>query len=145
DHWELYDLQNDPAGTDDRSEQHPERVANLVDAWETAAWANQVFPLDEGSGLKSLQRPPTEGVFSEPVTLYPGTPTLEHYRASQLIEQRSFRVTIRLDYRPGDQGVLVAHGDLGGGYVVYIEDGELHLYYHAFWQERRLRGGVVPS
>ncbi|MFD3506462.1 arylsulfatase [Nocardia sp. NPDC058666] len=30
-------------------------------------------------------------------------------------------------YRPGDEGVLVAHGDPLGGYVLYVEDGEVVL------------------
>ena len=34
---------------DDLADQHPELVAELVDAWEQAAWANRVFPLDEGA------------------------------------------------------------------------------------------------
>jgi hypothetical protein len=28
------------------------------------------------------------------------------------------------NHDPGDQGVLVAHGDQGGGYILYIENGD---------------------
>ena len=38
-----------PNAVHDLADEHPERVAELVDAWEEAAWANQVFPLDEGA------------------------------------------------------------------------------------------------
>src|SRR5262249_57924977 len=47
--WELYDLTNDPAELDDRSATEPERLARMAAAWEREAWANQVYPLDEGS------------------------------------------------------------------------------------------------
>src|SRR5262249_13127200 len=47
------------------------------------------------------------------------------------------------DYRPGDRGILLAHGDQSGGYVFYVEEGRLHLYYHAFGLERRLAGGPL--
>ena len=42
----------------DVADQQPERVAELVDAWEDAAWKNQVFPLDEGTGLSRMMTPP---------------------------------------------------------------------------------------
>jgi arylsulfatase len=41
----------------DLADQHPERVAELVAAWEEAAWRNQVFPLDEGTGLSRMLVP----------------------------------------------------------------------------------------
>ena len=58
DEWELYDLRDDPTELHDLAAEHPERLAELADAWEEAAWANQVYPLDEGSGIKYLIRPP---------------------------------------------------------------------------------------
>lgn len=125
--WELYDLASDPTETRDLAAEHPERVAELAAAWEAAAWANQVYPLDEGSGTKFLQRPPRSDVFAEPVTLFPGTPTLERWRAQQLVANRSFTVEVRL--RSLGEGVLVAHGDQGGGYSLAVEDGEL-VFHH---------------
>ncbi|MDH4171676.1 MAG: arylsulfatase, partial [Acidimicrobiia bacterium] len=101
--WELYDLHGDPTETTDLADAHPDRVAELAAAFEEAAWANQVFPLDEGTGLKMIQRPPTELVFEAPVRLRPGTPTLERYRSLQFINSRSCRITVRLEgYRAGD-------------------------------------------
>jgi arylsulfatase len=42
---------------------------------------------------------------------------------------RSFDVRVQFtdEYRPTDEGVLIAHGDQGGGYLLYIEDGDLHF------------------
>jgi arylsulfatase len=145
DHWELYHLEADPTEMDDLAGEHPERVRELVEAWEQAAWANQVYPLNEGGLLAREQRPPTEDVFLEPVTIIPGTPTLEHYRSNAMIDRRSFAVTVRLDFRSGDEGVLVAHGDQSGGLVLYIEDGELQLLHNAFGREHLLSGGRVPA
>src|SRR5262249_28303563 len=88
DHWELYDTQRDPTQTTDLADREAERVGELKEAWERAAWENQVFPLDEAFGLRQRLRPPSDAVFGEPVTLVPGTPTLEHHRAMKLIEQR---------------------------------------------------------
>ena len=123
--WELYDLHADRTQIDDVSAQFPAKVRELADAWEAAARANQVYPLDEGSGVKFLQRPERSLVFSEPVTILPGTPTLERWRCQQLVANRGFRVTVRLTSL-GD-GVLVAHGDQGGGYCLYVDQASLSL------------------
>src|SRR5262249_20608934 len=77
---------------------------------------------------------------------FPGTPTLERYRSAKLIDQRSFTIRVLLDYRAGDRGVLVAHGDQAGGYVLYIEDGVLHYVHHAFGMGSKfLAVGALPS
>jgi arylsulfatase A-like enzyme len=125
--WELYDLRTDPTETTDLAAEHPSRVAELAAAWEAAAQANQVFPLDEGSGVKFLQRPPRSAVYGEPVTLYPGTPTLERWRSQQLVANRSF--TVRVLLRSLGVGVLVAHGDQGGGYSLALDGGQL-VFHH---------------
>jgi arylsulfatase len=56
----------------------------------------------------------------------PGTPTLERWRSLQLIFLRSVAITIGADVAPGDEGILVAHGDQGGGYAVWLDGEGLH-------------------
>jgi arylsulfatase len=146
DRWELYDLRADPTETTDLAGAHPERVADLAAAWEDEAWAAQVFPLDEGTGLKFLLRPPREDVFTDPVTIAAGTPTLERYRSYKLVQLRSFRIDIRGTHGAGDEGVLVAHGDQGGGYAVYVEDGELTYVHNGYGIMRTIGcGGLGPG
>jgi arylsulfatase len=125
--WQLYDLRTDPTEMVDLAAEHPEKVRELADAWEAAARANQVYPLDEGSGTKFLQRPPRSVVYGEPVTILPGTPTLERWRCQQLVANRSFTVTVLLGTL--GEGVLVAHGDQGGGYSLAVDDGAL-VFHH---------------
>ena len=52
---------------------------------------------------------------------------MSHHRSMELIGTRSFRIIIRLDHARPDEGVLVAHGDQGGGYLIYVEDGRLRF------------------
>jgi arylsulfatase len=83
-----------------------------------------VFPLVTRHDL--ARRRPEEKSFSAPVRLLPGTPTLERYRAQRLIAYRDFVIEAELaGYASGDEGVLVAHGDPLGGYVLYLEDGRV--------------------
>jgi arylsulfatase A-like enzyme len=123
--WELYDLGADPTELHDLRDAHPDKVRELAEAWERAAWDNQVYPLDEGSTIRYLLRPPWVDAFGDPVTIPAGTPTLERWRSVQLIWFRAFRMTVSLDFRSGDQGYLVAHGDQGSGYGLYVLDDEL--------------------
>ena len=137
DTWELYDLGNDPTETDDLSSDDPDRVSDLAAAWDQAAWTNQVYPVDDKSGLKGAWRNPTEDHLEQPVTLHPGTPTLDRYRSRQLMHTRSFRIVIRLDHGAGNEGTLVSHGDQGGGYIVYVESDRLMFAHN--------RAGVVTT
>ena len=61
-----------------------------------------------------------------------------------MINARSFRVEIEVEAADGDEGVLVAHGDQGGGYAVYVEDGVLRLRLQRLRRHdgRRLRTGA---
>ena len=120
--WELYDLRTDRTETRDLAAEQPERVATLAEGWEQAARENQVYPLDEGSRLRYLVRPPYEDHLDHPVRIVAGTHTLERYRSQLLIQWRSFTVDVEVDHRSGDRGVLVAHGDQGGGYALYVVD-----------------------
>ena len=52
-----------------------------------------------------------------------GTPTLERWRSVQLIWFRAVEIAVSLTYLAGDQGTLVAHGDQGSGYGLYVRDG----------------------
>ena len=123
--WELYDLTSDPSELDDRSEAEPERRARMAAAWEQEAWANQVYPLDEGSSIKYLLRPERSEAYRRAVTITPGTPTLERWRSVQLVWFRTVTIAVDLDFTAGDHGILVAHGDQGGGYALYVLDDEL--------------------
>ena len=140
--WQLYDLRNDPTELHDLAGELPDKVAEMAEAWEAAAWKYQIFPLDEGTGLRYVQRPPTEAAFMGPVTLHRDTPSLERYRSFLLIQQRSFVVTVRVVHRDGADGMLLAHGDQGGGYAVCIEDGEVRYLHNAFGEMTELSSGA---
>ena len=139
--WELYDLANDPTELHNVAGQYPEKVAELAAAWEVAAQANQVYPLDEGSGTKFLQRPSRSQVFGETVTVLPGTPTLERWRCQQLVANRSFTVTVRI--AASGTGTLVAHGDQGGGYALFLDAGSLTLAHNDGRGRTRFISGAV--
>lgn len=142
--WELHHLAEDPSESRDLAAEHPEKLAELQDGFEEAAWANQVFPLDEGNFVKMIQKPPSDQAVVADVHLRPGMPTLERWRALQLISSRNFDVVVDLDFATGDEGMLFAHGDQGGGYAMYIEDGHLFYVHNGYGDMTVLDAGTVP-
>ena len=143
DEWELYDIAADPTETVDQAAARPDLVRELADAWERSAGENLVFPLDDGTGLLQVLRRPEDAAFHRPVRLLPGTPTLERYRSQKLIAFRDFVVEVELDRRPGDAGVLVAHGDQGGGYALFVEDETLTFAYNHYGELTLLSAGPL--
>jgi arylsulfatase len=123
--WELYNLRVDPTEVRNLAADQPGRVTDLAAGFHEAAIANQVYPLDEGSGWRWIVRPPQDDVFHEPVTIWSGTPTLERIRSGNLVWQRTCVITIDVTTEADSRGVLVAHGDQGGGYAVEVDNGEL--------------------
>ncbi|MCU1358173.1 MAG: arylsulfatase family protein, partial [Acidimicrobiales bacterium] len=150
--WELYDLAADRTETTNLAAEHPDKVAELAAGWEAAARENQVYPLDEGSRLRYVVRPPYEAPLHEPVRIVAGTHTLERYRSQQLIQWRSFDVDVELGgdgYVEGDAGVLVSHGDQGGGYALYVEPpedgGQLVFVHNGYGVMTEVRCGPVAT
>jgi len=143
--WELFDLAADPTQVNDLAAERPDEVAALAAAWEEAAWANQVFPMEEGTMIKHIIRPEWVSEVRGNLVIPNGTPAMERWRSLQLIWVRDVTITAELRYSAGDEGVLVAHGAQGGGYVMYVEDGELCWSHHDGRRNRRVRGGPVPD
>ncbi len=70
--------------------------------------------------------------------------TLERFRSQLLIQWRSFTVDVDLDFREGDHGVLVAHGDQGGGYSLHVgEDDELFFVHNGFGSMTEVSAGTL--
>lgn len=121
--WQLYDIRADPLETRDLAGDHPAVVADLAAAWEEAAWANSVFPLDDRGPGSALRRPDDDHL-GAPITLLPFAGTVERWRSAQLVQHRDVAITASFRLAAGDAGVLVAHGDQGGGYLLVIDTDE---------------------
>ncbi|MEV4644974.1 arylsulfatase [Saccharopolyspora sp. NPDC049357] len=143
DPWRLYNVTVDPAETTDLSDTYPALTAELAERWKAAAWMNTVFPLnDDGSMLR--QRPSSEAVLEQPVFIHPKSPTLERFRSSKLVKLRCFDIVASGSWGPEDRGVLVSHGDQGGGYSVYLDETELWLSYNEYGTIKRISVPAQP-
>lgn len=145
DRWQLFDTTTDVTQARDRAADHPELVAELTAAWDVAADRNHVLPMVDGTPVHWFSRDPSEGIYAKAQTFTPANGTIERYRASNLIDGRSFRIHADLHgYRAGDEGVLLSHGGQEAGYVLYVEDGHVVFAENAFGPMLSTQPARVP-
>ena len=134
DNWTLHHLDTDFSEATDLRARHPDRLEELTQAFDRAAWENSVYPLDNRDRLdKFADLPPWALADADkPRTILPGGETLHRFDLFPLIAERDWRIAIRFAHRAGDEGILWAIGDPTGGMVMWIEGGRLHFHYNGF-------------
>lgn len=128
------------------SEQHPDKVKELVDLWFEEAHKNNVLPLQDLGILELMQ---TE--FKMPVppggqyVYYPGTSEVPE-RSAANTHGVSFKALAQVEFTSQTQGILFAQGSRFGGHALYVKDGKLHYVYNFLGipPEQRLVGDA-PS
>jgi arylsulfatase len=144
DAWTLHHQPTDFSESVDVAARHPDVLRELVAAFDEAAWANLVYPLDNRLPIQKFnqlpphQRPPERGRRR----FLPGGQTVHRATIVPLIADRAFRVEVRLRHGAADQGVLFAIGDVTGGMVMWIEDGQLRFVWNGFGEFSSL--GPLP-
>jgi arylsulfatase len=133
DRWELYDLTADHSECDDLAAAHPEKLAELIEAWFVEAERHGVLPLDDRTlelfaarlddrsphptGRRYRYRPPMSPI---PTAAAPGP------------GGRGWDLAARVTRVPGDQGVIWATGSANSGLSVFVQDDRLVVDYNAF-------------
>lgn len=140
DNWTLHDLREDFAESIDLSRSQPEKLAELIEAFDQAAWTNMVYPLDNRTVPQRFSDSPTRGRRPAPRTFTPGGQTVHRGIIVPLISKRNFRTAVRFACSADDQGVLWSIGDQIAGMVLYIEAGALRFYYNGFGDH-----GILPA
>jgi arylsulfatase A-like enzyme len=124
DAWELYHLDEDFSETEDLAVVHPEKLSALIQAWWAEAEACKVLPLDDRFGPR----------FAENATRFHGPRKhfVFHAGMGHLptdvapdVRSRAFLIEAHAKLAPGDEGVLIAHGDATCGYCLFVRDGRL--------------------
>ena len=128
DDWELYNLNEDFAESNNLASKHPEKLKELQALWWEEAKKYEVLPLDNRNPLASFRtyrgRP---GALSQrsTFTYYPGQEHLTGVVSPDIIG-RAFSITAVVDRPTSDtEGVILANGDTFGGYTYYLKDGKL--------------------
>ena len=128
--WELYHVAEDFSESTDLADQYPEKLAELQQAFDEEAWANNVYPLYDDM-LKRLAG--TQDILfgdkKEFVYYAPGAFRIAE-KASAPVKNRSHEIVTTVDLEGDEEGVIVAVGGMTGGFSMYIKNGKLHYDYN---------------
>ena len=127
--WELYDLAHRPAPSCATSPPStPSKLAELAARVGGGGVGQPGLPARRGQ-RGQVPDPPAahRGASSEPVTILPGHPDARALAvaAADLVLRACTHHRRRSTSAAGDEGILVAHGDQGGGYGLYVLDGRV--------------------
>jgi len=138
--WTLHNLAEDFSEASDLSHEAPAKLAELVDAFDAAAWKNNVYPLDNRTLMGKLSDAPAwlRELANQPRRFRPGSQTAHRGDVIPLVSDRSFRIRARLSQQASDRGVIWALGDLIAGVVAYVEDDRVQVEYNGFGDQARL-------
>ena len=128
------DLNRDFSESVDVREPHPDKLRELVAAFDDAAWTNLVYPLDNRTMVQKMSDGAAREGGAAPAAraFSPGTQTVHRAVVVPLISDRSYTVRAAFVWGDIDQGVVWAIGEQIGGVVLYVEDGRLRLCYNGY-------------
>src|SRR5215831_17460087 len=137
DKWELYNLAEDFSEANDVAAKFPDKLKELQDAFWVEAKKHDVLPLDDRfteRGDPSLR--PSLIAGRTDFTYYPGAVRIPEPSAADT-KNVSHTITATIDVpKQGADGVLVAEGGAGGGFVLYVKDGRPVYEYNFVAHER---------
>lgn len=130
DRWELYHLDEDFSECHDLAAQLPDKLAELQGLWWSEAERHAVLPLDDRILERFLVDKPRPIVSRQRFVYYPGVRIPGQAAASGVDVSYVIDAEIA-PFEPGEEGVLIAHGDRFSGYVLYVAGGHLVHDYNA--------------
>jgi arylsulfatase len=128
-HWELYHVTEDFAENHNVAADNRAKLIEMIAQWYVEAGKYNVLPVD-GRGQQRFADPrPQIAKDRSSYTFYPGTQEVPMNASAQIIN-RPHSITADVDFKQGDEGVLISQGGIDGGYVFYVQDGKLHYLYN---------------
>ena len=134
DNWTLHDLSRDFSESVDLRASHPDKLRELVDAFDETAWVNMVYPLDNRTMVQKMSDGAARGGSAAPAArrFSSGAQTVHRIIIVPLISDRSFKIRARFVWREVDQGVVWAIGEQIAGLALHVEDGRLRFFYNGY-------------
>ncbi len=138
DHWELYDLEKDPAECHDLMEGRDlanlkdpmvKKTIELVGLWWAEAGRYNVLPLDDRFQARSLARESLASKLTK-FTFYPGAVRIPEHVAPNTMN-RSWAVEAQVEVpKGGAEGPIVVMGGDTNGWSLYLNEGKPTFCYN---------------
>jgi len=123
--WELYDLKEDFAETNNLAEKEKDRLIAMIGMWYNEAGKYNVFPIDSRGTQRGFEeRPQISGERSRYI-LYPHTQSIPAIAAPKILNRHySFTADVEIP-KGGAEGVLLSMGGNDGGISFYVQENKL--------------------
>ena len=144
--WELYNLAEDAAETNDLAATERERLIEMIGMWYVEAGKYDVLPIDSRGTLRLGEARPQISVDRQRYVYYPGTQQVPGNAAPRLIN-RAHSVSVHATVPEGVEGALFSMGGVDGGFSFYVKDGKLAYGYNYVADQRfKVQSDIpVPS
>ncbi|NOR90443.1 MAG: sulfatase-like hydrolase/transferase [Anaerolineales bacterium] len=127
--WELYHVEKDFAENHNVADENRAKLIEMIGQWYVEAGKYNVLPVDGRGQQRFAEERPQIAVARTSYTYYPGTQEVPGNAAANIIN-RPHSITADVDYKIGDEGVLISQGGIDGGYTFYVKDGKLQYIYN---------------
>ena len=123
--WELYNLKEDFAETNNLAEKEKDRLIAMIGMWYNEAGKYNVFPIDSRGTQRGMEeRPQISGDRSRYI-LYPHTQSIPAIAAPKILN-RHYSLTAEVEIpKGGAEGVLLSMGGNDGGISFYVQENKL--------------------
>jgi arylsulfatase len=134
--WELYNVREDFAETNNLAETERARLIAMIGMWYVEAGKYHVLPIDSRGTLRFVEPRPQIAVVRKQYVYYPGTQMVPINAAPRLVNvAHSVSVHAKVP-RGGAEGVLFSMGGNDGGFAFYVQDGRLTYGYNYVADQR---------
>jgi arylsulfatase A-like enzyme len=123
--WELYNLSEDFAETNNLADKEKARLIEMIGMWYTEAGRYNVLPIDSRGLQRVREERPQIALDRNRYVLYPGTQSIPAGAAPKILN-RPYSITAEVDIaKEGAEGVLLSFGGSDGGISFYLQNGKL--------------------
>jgi arylsulfatase A-like enzyme len=135
--WELFNVREDPSETRDLAADEPERVAALVDLWWEEAARYQVLPLSNRI-LDIIMNPRPRRILQRQQYEYRpfGAPVPQSVAVNVKNRSHAIRADVDLPEGVAIEGVVLALGNVLGGFSFHVKDGRLRYVHNLYGKAR---------
>ncbi|MDX2430508.1 MAG: arylsulfatase [Bacteroides sp.] len=135
--WELYNINDDYSLVNNLADQEPEKLAQLIELFNTEGVKNNVFPIDD----RAFER--FDAVTAGRPDLMGGRTTLTLGEGMKGIMENAFinikntskTLTADLELTGNDHGIILCQGGRFGGWALYLDEGKPTYSYNWFGLE----------
>jgi arylsulfatase len=130
DEWELYHVAEDFSESTDLAAENPEKLRELIAAFDEEAWKYNVYPLyDDMIKRIGAQQDRLFGDRKEFIYYAPGAVRIAE-KSSAPVKNRAHTIETQIEVSGDEEGVIVACGGMTGGYTMFIKDRRLYYDYN---------------